>query len=113
MRNWTRFNLFFFLLFLLLTVFLTFTWSECENACSGHGTCHSYDMCECYRNYHGNDCSKRVCPYGRAFADTPKGDLDRSGTVTGPEVLVAINSQKYQFGTSESFPDMILAIGSY
>ena len=31
---------------------------ECENACSGHGRCTVFDMCECYRNWQANDCSE-------------------------------------------------------
>ena len=33
--------------------------AECANACNGHGTCTSYDMCICHRNWQANDCSER------------------------------------------------------
>ena len=35
-----------------------------------------------------------------------KGDLDMSGTLTGPASLVVDNSPVYPYGTSESFPEM-------
>jgi len=36
-------------------------------------------QCECYRNWFGADCSDRVCTFGRAFVDTPTGDLNGDG----------------------------------
>ena len=32
------------------------------------------------------DCSLRVCPVGKAFVDTPAGDLNHDGTVTGADI---------------------------
>ena len=59
--------------------------AECPNACSAHGKCGAYDMCTCYRNWMANDCSERVCQFGLAHVDTPKGDLDSSsGALAGP-----------------------------
>lgn len=43
---------------LFLSVF-QLTHTECPNACSAHGKCVGYDMCECYRKWMGNDCSQR------------------------------------------------------
>jgi len=62
--------------------------AECPNACSGHGTCGANDACSCYDNWMGGDCSQRVCPFGLAFVDTPRGDLNHDGSVDqGDSVL--------------------------
>lgn len=64
-------------------------------------------MCVCYRNWMSNDCSERVCQFGLAHVDTPKGDLDASsGRLTGPDVLVVQNNDMYPYGTSEQFPQV-------
>ena len=80
--------------------------AECINACSGHGSCTVRDMCDCYRNFMGADCSERVCPFGFAYVDTPKGDLDSSGTVDSYLNVVGYQSQMYPFGTTEEWPRM-------
>jgi len=80
--------------------------AECANACSGHGKCTSYDMCICNRNWQANDCSERVCQFGLAHVDTPKGDLDQSGSLTGPDHPVIENHFTYPYGTTEQFPVM-------
>jgi len=62
-------------------------------------------MCVCYRNWMANDCSERVCPFGLAHVDTPKGDLDASGgALSGPGLTVVTNSLEYPYGTTEQFP---------
>jgi len=38
--------------------------------------------------------------------DTPKGDLDSSDSVEGPDVLLVRNSEAYPYGTTEQFPRM-------
>lgn len=64
-------------------------------------------MCVCYRNWMSNDCSERVCQFGLAHVDTPKGDLDASsGRLTGPDQLVVQNNDMYPYGTSEQFPQV-------
>lgn len=45
-----------------------------------------------------------MCQFGLAHVDTPKGDLDMSNTVTGPDVIVADNSFVYPYGTTEQYP---------
>merc|ERR1711988_635844 len=35
--------------------------------CSGHGSCGTYDKCTCYRNWQGEDCSERTCPFETSF----------------------------------------------
>jgi len=91
---------------LLAATISKLTDAECANACNGHGKCTSYDMCLCNRNWQANDCSERVCQFGLAHVDTPKGDLDMSGTVTGAGVVVVENNFNYPYGTTEQFPAM-------
>jgi len=55
--------------------------AECANACSGHGICSTSDQCDCFPNYKAADCSERVCPYGFAWVDSPRGDLNHDGVV--------------------------------
>lgn len=80
--------------------------AECANACNGHGRCTSYDMCICNRNWQANDCSERVCQFGLAHVDTPKGDLNHDGVISGPDKILVENSFVYPFGTTEQFPRM-------
>jgi len=54
-----------------------------------------------------NDCSERICQFGLAHVDTPKGDLDASGgQLTTPDFPVVPNDQMYPFGTTERYPAM-------
>jgi len=80
--------------------------AECANACNGHGKCTSYDMCICNRNWQANDCSERICQFGLAHVDSPKGDLDMSGDLSGPNEPIIDNSFTYPYGTTEQFPQM-------
>jgi hypothetical protein len=80
--------------------------AECPNACNGHGKCTSYDMCDCNRNWQANDCSERVCQYGLAHVDTPKGDLNMNNMIDDAETILVENSFKYPYGTTEQFPRM-------
>jgi len=63
-----------------------------------------------------NDCSERVCQFGLAHVDSPKGDLDASGGMLqmnsiendGDEPdLVVEGSFLYPYGTTEQFPNMV------
>jgi len=78
---------------------------ECPNACSGHGSCERNDVCECFHNYQGNDCSERTCYFGIAHVDTPKGDLNSDGFVSGPLTTVITGSEVYPWGTTEQYPN--------
>ena len=85
--------------------------AECPNACSAHGKCGAYDMCTCYRNWMANDCSERICQFGLAHVDSPKGDLDASANgLSGPDDTVAVGSDMYPYGTSEQFPNIYASI---
>ncbi|GLE02958.1 hypothetical protein PINS_up011837 [Pythium insidiosum] len=89
----------------LLGVLTSLVQAECPNGCSGNGDCMAKDMCNCYKNFQGNDCSDRTCLFARAFVDTPKGDInmDQSRTSTG---WILTNSQQHPAGTYEYFnPD--------
>jgi len=60
-----------------------------------------------------NDCSERICQFGNAHVDTPKGDLDASGgALTGPGVNVITNSFMYPYGTTEEYPNMATSDGT-
>lgn len=92
----------------IITSMLAMASAECPNGCSSHGKCTAYDMCLCYRNWMSNDCSERVCQFGLAHVDTPKGDLDASsGVLDGTDITVALNSEMYPYGTTEQFPAMM------
>jgi hypothetical protein len=80
--------------------------AECPNACSGNGVCSAYDMCTCYRNFQGADCSERTCPFGIAHVDSPKGDLDMSADSLTTGTVIS-GSAVYPFGTEELFPSMM------
>lgn len=94
------------MIFLLLASIYVKVFSECPNACSAHGRCGAYDMCTCYRNWMANDCSQRICPFGLAHVDTPKGDLNSDGVISGPEVTVVKNSIVFPYGVQEEYPQM-------
>jgi len=94
------------LLVAIIIGFVSNVASECANACSGHGKCTSYDMCICNRNWQANDCSERVCQFGLAHVDTPKGDLNMDGKFSSANIRLLENSFNYPYGTSEQFPNM-------
>jgi hypothetical protein len=96
-----------FLSFVVTVALASRAAAECASGCSGHGRCTSYDMCICQRNWQGNDCSERVCQFGLAHVDTPKGDLDHSDTIATAPYPVIENNFVYPFGTTEMYPEMI------
>jgi len=89
----------------ILFALLGFAAAECPNACSGSGTCGSKDSCSCYNGFQGNDCSQRTCYFGIAHVDTPKGDLNADGMVSGPLTTVITGSEVYPWGTTEQYPN--------
>lgn len=46
------------LILLSLILILSQVRSECPNACSSHGQCGAFDMCTCFKNWMGGDCSE-------------------------------------------------------
>ena len=97
---------------LIIASLLNIVISECPNACSSHGRCGAYDMCQCYRNWMANDCSERICQFGLAHVDSPKGDLDASGKIEAPgnidggtNIISVEKSFMYPYGTTEKYPD--------
>jgi len=68
-----------FLLLVACGIFVHDVTAECPNGCSGRGTCGTNDQCSCYQGFRGNSCEQRVCPFGRAWATTPQGDLNYNG----------------------------------
>ena len=83
-------------------------YAECPNACSGHGTCGTFDECICYPNWQEADCSGRTCPFVPAHVDTPKGDLDGSAdALSGTGTTVVDGSTVYPHGTTEQYPLMV------
>lgn len=66
----------------LVLAFVASVNANCDNNCSGHGTCMVDEVCSCYDNWgvglnhDSGDCSDRICPFELAWVDTP----DSSGT---------------------------------
>ena len=69
-------------------------------------------MCQCYPNWMGSDCGDRVCPFGKSFMDSPKGDLDGSQHISSASSTVLVGSDIYHAGTQEEFPSMKDSIGT-
>ena len=95
----------YFVLFVYVVVILAVS-GECPNACSGHGKCKAFNVCECDHKFIGNDCSMRQCQFGRAHVDAPKGDLDFSKSISAADTVILKGSQIYPRGTSEVWTDM-------
>jgi len=56
---------------MLLASALGYAAASCPSNCNGHGVCGEYDLCHCYANWQGLSCGDRVCPYGKAWVDSP------------------------------------------
>jgi hypothetical protein len=65
--------------FITLATIIASAWARCNNDCSGNGICNAGSVCECELNFLGNDCSSRLCLYGKAFIDSPLGDVNSNG----------------------------------
>lgn len=53
------------------------SFAACNKNCFGKGQCGQFDRCTCFHawNYaQAQDCSQRVCPYGKAWGVTASGD---------------------------------------
>ena len=50
----------------------------------------------------GNDCSQRVCYFGKAFVDTPLGDLNSDGEIHALDSVPVMFANKPQI---EMFPN--------
>ncbi|KDO30749.1 hypothetical protein SPRG_04650 [Saprolegnia parasitica CBS 223.65] len=74
--------------------------AECPGGCSGNGVCGPRDMCTCFKNFMGNDCALRICPFGFAHVDTPKGDINMDRVMNSGGTIL-LNSQMYPGGTYE------------
>jgi hypothetical protein len=51
----------------LLAAALAGAHAVCPNRCSGHGNCVANDLCACFPNWQGQDCSARTCAYDFAW----------------------------------------------
>ena len=60
----------------------------------------------------GGDCGDRICPFGKSFMDSPKGDLDGSRHLSSNANTVLIGSDMYVQGTQEEFPAMTDSLGN-
>mmetsp|Transcript_8309 Transcript_8309/g.13790 ORF Transcript_8309/g.13790 Transcript_8309/m.13790 type:complete len:366 (+) Transcript_8309:61-1158(+) len=75
----------------LLLAFLSSVSANCDNNCSGHGSCLTDEVCECYDNWgvglnhDSGDCSDRICPFELTWVDTPdsKGSFHKYGECAG------------------------------
>eukprot|EP01040_Poterioochromonas_malhamensis_P003664 gene3664-3914_t len=63
-----------FLFLVAVALFPFITSHPCPGGCSGHGRCTSPSrQCACFEGYTGGDCSLRLCPFDKAWADQAQG----------------------------------------
>jgi len=76
---------------ILLLAFLAGANAMCPNLCSGHGHCEANDLCTCFGNWQGNDCSGRTCPFSNAWVIGDRGttftDYDLELATSGNEAI--------------------------
>jgi len=78
-------------IFALAAAIIGTAWARCNNDCSGNGICNAGSVCECELNFLGNDCSDRLCLFGKAFVDSPLGDINANGVIDTDQQI------QYQF----------------
>jgi len=76
-------------IFMLAIAFVGTAFARCPNDCNGKGICNAASVCECYPNYMGNDCSERLCNFGKAWIDTNLGDLNANGNMDTDQQVYA------------------------
>lgn len=86
---------------ILCLVNLRLTDARCPNDCSGNGKCVAGSVCDCFENFVGNDCSQRMCLFGRAFVDTPMGDINSNDA---HDVNLQIFKDRYNSPIVETYP---------
>lgn len=106
----------FLLYFFIFCLYFQLIASDCSslNYCNGHGKCFSStSKCQCYDGwgsdtdisyYKTPDCSKRVCPAGKAWADIPT--ISSSSDVTAHALMECSNRGKCnrETGQCSCFP---------
>jgi hypothetical protein len=53
-------------------------------------------MCQCYKNFQGNDCSERTCGFGYAHTVTPKGDLNMNNVINDQDISSQVYHATYE-----------------
>ena len=78
----------------------------CPNLCNQHGTCDLVDReCRCHSGYEGADCSRRVCPTGKSWADVAEGTDDAHNTATCSDMgLCDYITGRFAFCLCQCFP---------
>jgi hypothetical protein len=95
--------------FILALALVVSASAVCDNACSGHGTCMTDDVCKCYDNWgvgmshDSGDCSERMCPFELAWVDVPDkvGSFHKYAECAGRGIC--------DHGTCEYIEDMAFA----
>jgi len=86
---------------LVLAMTIGLVSARCPNDCSGHGSCSAGSVCNCRRNFAGNDCSQRICYEGLAFIDNPLGDINANNKV---DIVLQSHYQHQNNLINEKYP---------